>query len=351
MENCEVDSQKTFERMVKQPFNSFAIAAARGIVSGRIKGVSPLYVYGEPGVGKTHLLQAIANERLREGAAGVRFVTCEKILNDLLESLRTGRLSEFRQWYRDCRILLIDDIDVMEKVRNLQDELLNLINALNLEGIPVVCSSAVSPKMLRGVESRLISKLMEGLVLDIEVPERSERKVLITAMMKERNIPADIEVKDYFARKSKGMTPSELIGVSNKIQMAMRGRGEISNAEIRRIVENECNAFVGAQADTRLIELADVMDAVQDVCGVSDLMLKRHDRDNPYRDARNVAMYVARKFTTLSLPELSKRFDCCHPTFIRAVKLSEKRISEDEKYKKLVVMVLDKLGYNWEGTM
>lgn len=147
------------------------------------------------------------------------------------------------------------------------------------------------------------------------------------------------------------MTPADLIGVSNKIQAVMNGCGGVSNDEFRRIVESEFDAFVGAQADTKLIEFADIIETVQDVFGVTDIELKRHDRDNPYRDARQVAMYVSRKFTTCSLPELAKRFECCHPTFIHSVKQIGKRMLVDRKIKKLVVVVLDKLGYCLEDTM
>lgn len=350
MKDCKVDPNKTFANMVRMPFNSFAIAGAKGIIGGKVQGYSPLYIYGQSGTGKTHLLQAMANEELRKGNTGVRFVTCEMIRKDFLESLQSGQVVAFRQRYRNCRILLIDDVELSEHSKNFQEELFNLLKALEADGVPVACSSSAPPKMLRDVEPKLVSAFEEGMILEIEMPERSDRKALITAMILERKISMDVTEADFFARESRGMTPSDLIAVSNKVQTAMRENGGFSADEIRRIVESECNAFVGAQADTKLIEFADIIEAVQNVCGVPDFMLKSHSRDNPYRDARNVAMYVARKFTTLSLPELSKRFDCCHPTFIRAVKLSEKRIPEDEKYKKLVVMVLDKLGYHWEGT-
>lgn len=87
MKDCKVDPNKTFANMVRMPFNSFAIAGAKGIIGGKVQGYSPLYIYGQSGTGKTHLLQAMANEELRKGNTGVRFVTCEMIRKDFLESL------------------------------------------------------------------------------------------------------------------------------------------------------------------------------------------------------------------------------------------------------------------------
>lgn len=202
MKDYKVNPNKTFENMVRQSFNSFAIAGAKGIISGRVQGYSPLYVYGEPGTGKSHLLQAIANEKLREEKSGVRFVTCEKILEDCLASLRMGHVAAFRQWYRDCRILLIDNIEVVAQSKNLQKEILDLLNALKVDGVPVVCSSSVPPKMLQGVEPKLVSALEEGMILEIEMPERHERKALITAMMSERKIPVEVTEIDFLREKA-----------------------------------------------------------------------------------------------------------------------------------------------------
>jgi chromosomal replication initiator protein len=171
----------TFEEFVRGPSNSWALAAAMGVVSNPGKnGYNPLFIHGGTGLGKTHLMQAIGNEiRKRNPMLAVCYLTAETFLNEYVNSLQNGQTQSFRDKYRTIDVLLVDDVQFLQKGKQCQEEFFNTFNALQQAEKQIVMTSDVAPKNLPAIEERLISRFEGGMVQEIESPNYETRLAIL----------------------------------------------------------------------------------------------------------------------------------------------------------------------------
>ncbi|HWH35478.1 MAG TPA: chromosomal replication initiator protein DnaA, partial [Acidimicrobiales bacterium] len=313
---ASLNPRYTFDAFVTGTSNRFAHAAALAVAETPARSYNPLFIYGVAGLGKTHLLHAVAQYvRHNYPAYAVRYVSCESFMNDFVDAIRTRTTSAFKRHYRENDVLLIDDIQFMENKEGLQEEFFHTFNQLHAANRQIVISSDRPPRSIATLEDRLRSRFEWGLITDIQPPELETRLAILRkkAERESRHIPD--EVLEFIAthitnniRELEGA----LIRVSAfaslnqtplSAEMAASVLGDIlTNARPRVIT-----ARIIIEATAEMFDFS-----VEDLCGRS--------RRRPLVTARQVGMYVCRELTDLSYPAIAHHFGGRdHTTIIHAV--------------------------------
>ena len=330
----------TFDKFVVGPTNQFAHAAARIVAEAPASRYNPLFIYGGVGLGKTHLLQAIGHEIYRQHPDWrVAFVTCEKFVTDFIGSMMSQRRSsagssreEFRARYRTVPdVLLVDDIQFLSNKDSSQDEFFHTFNALHYAHKQIVLTSDKLPAELPGVEDRLRSRFTWGLITEIETPDLETRVAILKrkAELESLELPDDVAL--YLAAHIKSNV-RELEGGLLRLAARASFHGQPISIELARdaLAKLIANAPTGLTIETIQREVAAYFD------------VKLHDLKGPKRHRavahpRMVAMYLARKLTNMSYPEIGSRFGGKdHSTVISAVRKIERLCTEDPTVKSVV---------------
>ena len=189
-----LNDEYTFDEFVRGPSNSFALAAAMGVVKNPGKsGYNPLFIHGGTGLGKTHLMQAIGNElKTRDPSLAICYLTAETFLNEYVNYMKNSNIMEFRKKYRSVDLLLLDDVQFFQKGSEIQEEFFNTFNALQQAKKQIVMTSDVAPKKLPAIEARLISRFEGGMVQEVETPSYETR----LAILRKKAESSDVRIPD-----------------------------------------------------------------------------------------------------------------------------------------------------------
>ncbi|MEA2842518.1 MAG: chromosomal replication initiator protein [Actinomycetota bacterium] len=306
----------TFEDFVIGESNRFAAAAALAVAEKPATSFNPLFIYGDAGLGKTHLLHAIGHYvRANYPGKYVRYVSTEHFLNDFIEAIRTNSQSAFKLRYRRCDVLLVDDVQLIENKEHTQEEFFHTFDYLHSAGRQIVISSDRPPKAMATLEDRLRSRFGWGLITDVQPPHLETRLAILRKKAAGEPSKAPDDVLTYIAthittniRELEGalnrvIAFSNLNGVPLDLQMAEDVLGDLITAKAPRQIT--AKVVIDATADMFGI-------SVDDLCGKS--------RSRPLVTARQVAMYVLREMTDFSYPAIGRAFgDRDHTTVMHAV--------------------------------
>jgi chromosomal replication initiator protein len=329
-------SRYTFDKFVVGPTNQFAHAAARMVAEAPASRWNPLFIYGGVGLGKTHLLQAIGHEIHRQHPEWlITFVTCEKFVTDFIGSIRRSSgtsMEDFRARYRTAPdVLLVDDIQFLSNKDSSQDEFFHTYNALHYAHKQIVLTSDKLPAELPGVEDRLRSRFTWGLIAEVETPDLETRVAILKRKAESEKVNLPDEVALYLAAHIK-TNVRELEGALLRLAARASFHGQAISIEVAR----DALAKLFATAPTGL-----TIETIQrEVAGYFDVKL--HDMKGPKRHRaiahpRMVAMYLARKLTKMSFPEIGGRFGGKdHSTVISAVRKIERLCGEDPTVRSVV---------------
>jgi chromosomal replication initiator protein len=307
----------TFRNFVVGPSNELAYAAASAAAGGGGPRYNPLFICGPTGLGKTHLMHAIALKVLEERPnACVLYVSAERFTNQFIEALQHHNMEAFRQRYRfECDLLLVDDIQFLAGREQTQEEFFHTFNALHDADKPIVVSSDKYPQDLQKMPERLISRFNSGLVADIQTPALETRVAIVRKKAALEGIPLDDEVAVLLAQTFKSNV-RELEGSLIRLAAKSSLTGVPINIDFAR---NEIS--VVAQ---RAPEVRSVTDIQSAVCGhfrVTNSELLSKDRHKSVAFARQVAMYLCRQRLKCSFPELGRAFgNRDHTTVMSAVR-------------------------------
>jgi chromosomal replication initiator protein len=330
----------TFDKFVVGPTNQFAHAAARMVAEAPASRWNPLFIYGGVGLGKTHLLQAIGHEiHLQHPEWAVCFITCEKFVTDFIGSMMSQKRSsggssmeEFRARYRTAPdVLIVDDIQFLSNKDSSQDEFFHTFNALHYAHKQIVLASDKLPAELPGVEDRLRSRFTWGLIAEVETPDLETRVAILKRKAELDKVILPDEAALYLAAHIKSNV-RELEGALLRLAARASFQGEPITMELAR----EAVSKLMAHAPSGL-----TIEAVQrEVAAYFDVKL--HDLKGPKRHRavahpRMIAMYLARKLTNMSYPEIGSRFGGKdHSTVISAVRKIERLCGEDPSVRSVV---------------
>ncbi|GIJ38811.1 chromosomal replication initiator protein DnaA [Micromonospora andamanensis] len=293
-----------FETFVIGSSNRFAHAASVAVAESPAKAYNPLFIYGSSGLGKTHLLHAIGHYATTLGnARSVRYVSTEEFTNDFINSLRDDKTSAFQRRYRDVDILLIDDIQFLENRERTQEEFFHTFNTLHNANKQIVITSDRSPKQLATLEDRLRTRFEWGLLADIQPPDLETRIAILQKKAAQERLYAPPDVLEFIASRVSNSI-RELEGAL--IRVTAFASLTRSNVELS-LAEEVLRDFIPDGAGPE-ITADQIMVSTADYFGVSLEDLRGHSRSRVLVNARQVAMYLCRELTDLSLPRIGQAF-------------------------------------------
>ena len=303
-EPSQLNPRYIFETFVIGASNRFAHAAAVAVAEAPAKAYNPLFIYGESGLGKTHLLHAIgAYAQELYGNVRVKYVSSEEFTNDFINSIRDDKASAFQRRYRDLDILLVDDIQFLENKERTQEEFFHTFNTLYNANKQIVISSDRPPKQLTTLEDRLRSRFEWGLITDIQPPELETRIAILRKKAAQDKLNAPDDVLEFIASKI-STNIRELEGALIRVTAFAslnRQSVDMSLAEIvlKDLIPNESNPEItGATIMAQTAAYFSL--TIDDLCGTS--------RSRVLVNARQIAMYLCRELTELSLPKIGQTF-------------------------------------------
>ena len=316
----QLNAKFTFENFIVGPSNELAYAAAFASAGGGGPRYNPLFIAGGTGLGKTHLMHAIAHKVLLDRPdARIVYVSAEHFTNEFIEALQNHRMEEFRSRYRaECDLLLLDDIQFLAGREQTQEEFFHTFNALHDAGVPIIVTSDKYPQQLQRMPERLVSRFTSGLVADVQAPQLETR----VAILKKKAQIEQIDLPDSVA-----------VLLAQKVQSNVR---ELEGALIRlaakasltgRLIDDDLlqgeSALVPSSAD-KLVGVADIQKMVCTHFRVTGSDLLSKDRHKSVAFARQVAMYLCRQRLKSSFPELGRAFgNRDHTTVMSAVRRVE----------------------------
>jgi chromosomal replication initiator protein len=311
-----LDPRYTFESFVAASSNRLAHAAAQAVAETPGRSYNPLFIYGDSGLGKTHLLHAIGNY-VQENflSRTVLYVTTETFMNDFVDSLRMSTTIAFKRRYRECDVLLIDDVQFMENKEGLQEEFFHTYNDLHGAGKQIVLTSDRPPKSIETLEDRLRSRFMSGLITEVDPPDLETRLAILRKKAEDDHDDIPDDVLDFIATHVKNNI-RELEGALIRVTaFASLSREPISLELAERVL-----ADIVESGEPRRITPQMILEATAGSYGFTIDALCGPSRTRPLVTARQVAMYLVRNLTDYSYPAIARVFGGRdHTTVIHAV--------------------------------
>lgn len=318
----------TFDKFIVGPSNQFAHAASTAVARKPGEAYNPLFIYGGVGLGKTHLINAIGNEVLKSTSnmARVCCISAEHFTNQVINSIRSNKMEEFRNRYRfGCDVLLIDDIQFIAGKESTQEEFFHTFNTLYESKKQIVLTSDKSPKDMSYLEERLRSRFEWGLITDIQPPETETRIAIIKNIAESQNVVVPNEVGLYIAKNTTSNI-RELEGALTNII----AHAKLLNAEISIDLAKEVLKNIVKNQDNRFVTIESIQKEVASFYGMRVQDLKSERKQKNIAVPRQVTMYLARRYTGASYPEIGEKFGGKdHSTVIHAVKKIEKLLGND----------------------
>ncbi|MEC7099621.1 MAG: chromosomal replication initiator protein DnaA [Pseudomonadota bacterium] len=329
-----------FDSFVQGKSNDIALSYSKKVCE-HVSRYNPLYICGGVGLGKTHLLNAIGLELQNEN--NVMFISAERFMYHFIKSIKKNEMINFKDFFRKSSIFIIDDIQFISGKESLQEEFFHTFNSLMDKGSQIIISSDRHPMKLDRVQERIKSRLAGGLVVDIEIPDVELKTKIIKKKIEEiqnqfkENIDLSEDVINYIATETK-TNIRELIGVLNRVIAFSRVHNKI-------LTVNDCkNILKDVFNQIRVITVDKIQNVVSNYFNIALSEMLSQRRSRPLARPRQVAMYLAKKLTTRSLPEIGRRFaNRDHTTVIHAVKTISRLSEQDDEMKKNINQIKDLL--------
>ena len=325
--SMDFNPQFTFDSFVVGPSNRMAHSAAIAVSNTPGQVYNPLFIYGPPGVGKTHLLYAIANG-IRKGNpnANIVYIKGDQFTNELVDAIKTGKNIEFRSKYREADLFLIDDIQFIAGKESTQEEFFHTFNKLYEEHKQIVMTSDRKPSDMATLEDRLRTRFEWGLTMDIQPPDYETRMAILKNKAKSLGLDLSDDVCNYIAINVTNNV-RQIEGTVKKI-LAYRDLNNmpLDLPNISRAIDDMFKSEGNALPTPNLI--------ITQVCkfySVDEAVLRGTQRNRGVSEARQMSMYLIRKLTNLSLPDIGNEFAKDHTTVLHAIRKVEASLKSGDK--------------------
>jgi chromosomal replication initiator protein len=336
----QLNPNQTFASFIVGSGNSFASAACQAVGDKPAGDYNPLFIFGGVGLGKTHLLNAIGNRIMeRDRNARIVYLSAEDFTNEMINALRFKRMEEFREKYRRrCDALLVDDIQFLAGRERTQEEFFHTFNALHSSGRQIVVTADRYPKDIKGLEERLRSRFDWGLVADVQPPDTETKVAILRKKADDEGIELPQDVAFFIARYA----ANNIRGLEGALKRLL-AMSSLQAAPITLEYTRSClQGYLQVEEPTASCE--SIASGVAKFFDVKMSDMKGPRRTKQIVMPRQIAMYLARKHTGLSLPEIGRRFGGRdHTTVIHAVKKVKARMQEDS-YRTKVELVARSVG-------
>jgi chromosomal replication initiator protein len=328
------------DSFVVGPSNNFAHAAACAVADAPARAYNPLFIYGGTGLGKTHLMQAIGHVALAKGKVrNVRYLSSENMLNEYIDALQNRKLTQFRKRYRSTDILLIDDIHFLAGKDRIQEEFFHTFNALFDSHKQIIMTSDRPASEISGLEHRLVSRFEWGLVTELEKPDFETRMAILRYKQQEMKIDLPNHVITFIAENVRANVRRLEGALIRAVSYSSLTNQELTVDSLKRLLRDTIE-----QEKTSELSFADIQKVVAEHYDVrfADMTSKRRPRSIAV--PRQVAMYLCRRMTNSSLPDIATAFDKTHATILHASRSIENRMDVDNDLKLQVREISRKLG-------
>ncbi|MFY9723994.1 MAG: chromosomal replication initiator protein DnaA [Bryobacteraceae bacterium] len=329
----------TFDTFVVGACNQFAHAAARSVATNPSRSYNPLFLYGGVGMGKTHLMHAIGRELIDKfGSMRIIYTSSERFMNEMIACIRTERMQQFQQRYREADVLLIDDIQLLGNKERTQEEFFHTFNELHDHQKQIVISSDSPPKEIPGLLDRLRSRFEWGLLADIQPPDLETKMAILDKKAEAEGVKLPDDVRSFMASKTKSnvrelegalvklVAYSSLTGTSINLQMAQQ--------VLRHIVHLQ----------DRKVTIDAIQKAVAERYQIKPSQLKEKSNTQKVVRPRQVAMYLVKELTDASLPEIGRAFGGKHhTTVIHSIRKIEKERQANPELNRLIHSLMETL--------
>ena len=336
----------TFDEFVRGPSNSFAIAAAKAVVTNPGKGgYNPLFIYGGTGLGKTHLMQAIGNEiKKTDPSLAVCYLTAEEYLNEYVNYMKENDIPGFRTKYRSVDVLLLDDVQFFQRGNKIQiqDEFFNTFNALKDKQKQIVMTSDVAPKNMPAIEERLVSRFEGGMLQEIEQPKYETRLAILKKKAEGIDVTVPKQALEFIAERIESHVRA-MEGALQKVRVYLMAYP--STVLTEDMLKHLLDDFIKKEQTLRMLDIKEIQQNVARRYSITMEQMLSPERPQSIVTPRQLAMYISRKFTTKSLPEIAKMFDKTHATILHGVRSIEKRLDTEPELKASLVEILAEFGY------
>ncbi len=324
----------TFDTFIVGSSNKFAHAACLAVATNPANAYNPLFLYGNSGLGKTHLLYAIGNEiKKNDPSKVICYIKGDDFTNELIESLRLAKMSEFRQKYRQADILLVDDVQFIGGKESTQEEFFHTFNALYEAHKQIVLTSDRPPKEIKTLDDRLRSRFEQDIIADVQPPDIETRIAIIKRKAELVNVDIPNEVCEYIASKIKANI-RQLEGTVKKIKAKSYINNEkVTISSVQEVIADILNNDVPPE-----VTVEKIIDEVARTYGVSaEEIRSQKNRSANISNARHVAIYLTRELTTLSMVSIGEEFGNRHySTVIYTLKKVQEMMDKDRKIKEII---------------
>jgi chromosomal replication initiator protein len=290
----------TFESFVVGPFNELAHAASQAVIKKPGITYNPLFLYGDTGRGKTHLIQAIGNYLKTTTSKKIYYVTSEKFSQDYINSLQNNKVNNFKEKYRRYDVLIMDDIQFFSNKEKTQEELFHLFNNLYDDNKQIIFSSDKHPNYIQNLEERLKSRFSAGMIIDIPHPDQESRAAILRAKAKMQNFDLNPEIIEYLASTIDGNI-REIEGVLNSVimQSQLKGR-ELNLNDIKNLIKNNAKP-------KKAVSVKDIIKTIADFYNIDESSIYEKTRRKEVVRPRQLIMYILREEFDVSYPSIGQK--------------------------------------------
>lgn len=331
----DTNYEYTFDTFIVGSSNKFAHAACLAVATNPSRAYNPLFLYGNSGLGKTHLLYAIGNEiKKNDPSKVICYIKGDDFTNELIESLRMAKMADFRLKYRHADILLVDDVQFIGGKESTQEEFFHTFNALHDAHKQIVLTSDRPPKEIKTLDDRLRSRFEQDLIADVQPPDMETRIAIIKRKAELLDLELSNDVCEYIASKIKANI-RQLEGTVKKLKAKsyLNNREKITISSVQEVIADILNNDVPPE-----VTVERIIDEVARTYGVSaDEIRSNKNRSANISNARKIAIYCTRELTTLSMVAIGEEFGNRHyTTIIYTIKTVQDKMNSDHKVKELV---------------
>lgn len=329
----------TFEEFIVGPSNNFAHAATLAVAQAPARAYNPLFIYGDVGLGKTHLMQAIGHHVLATSRATVSYLSTEAFVNEYIDALQNRSLVQFRKKYRNTDLLLIDDIHFLAGKQQLQEEFFHTFNTLFDAHKQIVMTSDRPASEITGLERRLVSRFEWGLVTELVPPDLETRIAILRTKQEQAQVSLPEEFILFIAQNVRSNIRRLEGALIRTISYASLTGRELTLESLRNLLRDTLDQEKESEMTFDRIQRA--VAEHYDV-RISDMSSKRRMRTVAV--PRQVAMYLCRRMTRSSLPDIAAAFSKTHATVLHAYRVVDQRLTEDMDLRRNVFQISQKLG-------
>jgi len=316
----------TLDNFVVGPCNAVAYAAARKVAEAPGRVYNPLFIHGGVGLGKTHLLVAIANS-VKGGRGGIEYLSAEGFTNRFLFALRSGSLDAFRARYRKLRLLVIDDVHFLSNKPATQDEFLNTFNTLSRDGAQIIMASDSHPKLISKLKETLVTRFLAGMVARLEKPNFTTRVEIVKCKASDRGVALSEDVTQFVAHRLR-TSVREIEGAVN----TLAAYAALSKAPVDLAAAGEVLRGL-IESTSRPVRLPEIEAMVTASSGLAEGQLRSASRSRCVSHSRHLAMYLARQLGGFSYEQIGNFFGGRnHSSVVAAVEKIDRLVRKDSKF-------------------